>query len=98
MPINPNLLNDADIDIAIDEIANCEDFEKSDTEIETFHNVEELQKPQVYDDEGIIILDNLKEKKMNDPRVQAMFERSRHNIVSVLIISQGYYELPKRTI
>ena len=35
---------------------------------------------------------------MNDPRVQAMIERSRHNNFSIFIISQDYYELPKRTI
>ena len=35
---------------------------------------------------------------MNDPRVQAMFKRSRHNNLSFFIISQDYYELPKRTI
>ena len=36
--------------------------------------------------------------KMNNPRVQAMFKRSRHNNLSIFIISQDYYELPKRTI
>ena len=36
-------------------------------------------------------------KKVNDPRVQAMFKRSRHNNISVFIISHDYYELPKRT-
>ena len=35
---------------------------------------------------------------MNDSRVQPMFERSRHNNLSISIISQDYYELPKRTI
>ena len=35
---------------------------------------------------------------MNDPRVQAMFKRSRHNNLSIFLISQDYYELPKRTI
>ena len=35
---------------------------------------------------------------MNDPRVPAMFKRSRHNNLSIFIISQDYYELPKRTI
>ena len=32
---------------------------------------------------------------MNDPREQAMFKRSRHKI---FIISQDYYEVPKRAI
>ena len=35
---------------------------------------------------------------MNDPRVHAMVKRSRHNNLSIFIISQDYYELPKRTI
>ena len=35
---------------------------------------------------------------MNNSRVQAMFKRSRHNNLSIFIISQDYYELPKRTI
>ena len=35
---------------------------------------------------------------MNDSRVQAMFEISRHNNLSMFLISQYFYELPKRTI
>ena len=35
---------------------------------------------------------------MADPRVQEMIKRSRCNILSIFIISQEYYELPKRTI
>ena len=35
---------------------------------------------------------------MKNPRVQEMFKRSRHNNLSIFIISQQYYELPKRTI
>ena len=35
---------------------------------------------------------------MNDPRVQAMFKKSRPNNLSIFIISQDDYELPKRTI
>ena len=53
---------------------------------------------QEYDDGGPIILVDLNEKEMNDPRVQAMFKRSRHNNLSLFIISQNYYQLPKRTI
>ena len=33
---------------------------------------------------------------MDDPRVQAMFKRSRHNNLSIFIISQDYYELSKK--
>ena len=35
---------------------------------------------------------------MDDPRVQAMFKRSRHNNLWIFIISQDYYELSKKTI
>ena len=35
---------------------------------------------------------------MNDPRIKASFTRSRPNNLSIFIISQDYYELPKRTI
>ena len=35
---------------------------------------------------------------MEDPRVQAMFKRSRHKNLSIFIISQDYYELSKQTI
>ena len=100
MPINiiPNVLNENDIDKVIEEIVDNKDFEKSDTEIETYESIEELKFPQEYDDGGIIILDYLNEKEMNDPRVQARFERSRHSNLSIFIISQDYYEVPKRTI
>ena len=37
-------------------------------------------------------------KKMKDPRIRARFKRSRHNNLSIFVISQEYYELPKRTI
>ena len=35
---------------------------------------------------------------MNDPRVQVMLKRSRHNKISNFIISQDKNELPKKTI
>ena len=84
--------------MVIEEIINKKDSQKSDTEIETYENIEQLKVPQEYDDGIIIILDDLNEKEMNDPRVQGMFKRSRHNNLSVFIISQDYYELPKKTI
>ena len=92
LPINiiQNSLNEADIEIVFEEIANIKDFEKSNTERETFENIEELKFPQEYDDGGVIILDDLNEKKMNDSRVQAMFKRSRHNNLSKFISGQDY--------
>ena len=93
----PNILNEEDFDLVIEEININKDLEKSDTEIETYESIEELKYPQEYNDGDNIILD-LNEKEMNDPRVQAMFRRSRQNIYSIFIISQDYYELPTKTI
>ena len=78
--IIPNILNDEDIDVVIDDIVSSKDFEKSDTEIEAYESVEELKFPQEYDDGGIFILDDLNEKEMNDLRVQALFKRSSQKI------------------
>ena len=94
--IIPNILNEEDLDIVIDEIVNNEDFQKSDCEIETFDNIQELKFPQEYANNTIFILDDLNQKEMDDPRVQAMFKRSRHNNLSIFIISQDYYELSKK--
>ena len=96
--IIPNILNEEDIDIVIEEIVNNKDFEKSNTEIETFDNIEELRFPQEYENNSIIILDDLNEKEINNDKIQAMFKRGRHNNLSIFIIRQDYYELPKRTI
>ena len=96
--IIPNILNEGNTDIVIDEFVNNRDFEKSDIEIETLESIEEIKFPQEYKDGGTNIPDNLNEKEMNDPRVQAAFKRSRHDNLSVFVISQDYYELPKRRI
>ena len=100
IPINiiPNILNEEDIDIVIEEIVNNKDFEKSNTEIETYDKIEDLKFPQDYEDNSIIILDDLNEKEINNDRIQATFKRGRHNNLSIFIISQDYYELPKKTI
>ena len=47
---------------------------------------------------SINILDDLNEKEINNDKIQAMIKRGRHNNLSIFIISQDYYELPKRTI
>ena len=96
--IIPNIVNEEDIDIVIEEVISNKDFQKSDIEIETFDNIEELKYPQDYENNSIIILDDLNQKEMGDPRVQAMFKRSRHNNLSIFIIGQDYYELSKKTI
>ena len=53
---------------------------------------------QEYENSSIIILDDLNQKEMDDPRVQAIFKRSRHNILFIFVISQDYYELSQKTI
>ena len=100
LPIHriPNILNEEDIDIVIEEIINNKDFEKSNSEIETYDTIEELKYPQDYENNSIILLDDLNEKEINNDKIQAMFKRGRHNKLSIFIISQDYYELPKKTI
>ena len=93
-----SILNEEDIDVVIEEIFNIKDFEKSDTEIETYESIKELKFSQEYNDGGVIILDDINEKEMKDPRVKEMFKRSSNNILSIFIFSQDYYELRKKTI
>ena len=96
--IIPNILNDVDIDIVIEDIVSKKDFEKSNTQTETFDNIEDLKFSQEYENNSIIILDDLNQKEMDDPRVQTMFKRSRPNNLSIFLICQDYYELSKKTI
>ena len=91
----PNILNEEDIGVVIEEIVVNKDFQKPNTVIETFDNIEDLKFPQDYKNNSVIILDDLNQKEMDDPRVQALFKRSRHNNLSIDIISQDYYELGK---
>ena len=82
--IIPNILNEEDIDIIIEQVINNKNFQKSDIEIETFDDIEELKFPQEYENNSIIILDDLNEKEINNEKIQAMFERGRHNNLSIL--------------
>ena len=93
-----NILNEEDIGLVIEELVNIKDFEKSDTEIETFDDIEDLKFPQEYENNSIIIVDDFNEKEINNDKKQPMFKRGRQNILSIFIISQDYYELPKKTI
>ena len=78
-------------------IEDCLNDNLSNIEISIYENIDELKFPQDYQGEStVIILDDLNENEMKDERVQALFKRSRN--ISVFIISQDYYELPKRTI
>ena len=93
-----NNLNEEDIDVVIEEVINKKDFQKCDTEIGTYESIEDIKFPQEYEHNSIIILDDLNQKEMDDPKVQAMFKRSRHNNLSIFIIIQDYYELSEKTI
>ena len=70
----PSFLNGEDVNLVFDEMVNVTNFEKSDTKIDTFPSGEELKYPQE-NNSWIIILDDLNEKEMNDPRIQAIFKR-----------------------
>ena len=89
--ILPIILNEEVIEVKIAEIVNDKDFEKSDTEIKTYESIEEIKFPQEAEFGGVRKLDDINEKKTNEPRVQAMFKRSRHNKLSIFIISRDYY-------
>ena len=95
--IIPNILIE-DIDVVIEEIVNNKDFQKSNTEKETYGSIQDVKFPQEYEHNSIIFLDDLNQKEMEDPRVRAMFKRSRQNNLSLFIISPDYYELSKETI
>ena len=96
--IFPNILNEEDIDLVIEEIVNNKDFQKSITGLEKFDNIGEIRFPQEYENNSINILDDLNEKESNNDKRQAMFKRRRLNNLPIFIISQDYYQLPKRTI
>ena len=59
--------------------------------------MEELKYPQENENISIIILDDLNEKENNNDKIQAMFKRGRHNNLYIYIISQDYYDIPKKT-
>ena len=62
--LKPISLHEGNICFVIDENVNNKDFEKSDTEIETFDDINELKFPHEYGSRGIIILDGLNDKGM----------------------------------
>ena len=51
----------------------------------TYESMEDLKFPQEYENISIIILDDLTQKEIDDPRVQTMFKRSRHNNLSFFL-------------
>ena len=96
--IIPNILNEENKDVVINEIVNNKHFEKSDTEIETYDSIEELKFPQEFGNNSIKFLDDLNEEEIKNDKLQAQFQRGRHNNLSIFIVSQDHNELPKKTI
>ena len=92
----PKVLNN---NKSIDDIISDEKFKPSEIHIFPYQNIDELKYPEEYEAESTaIIFDDLNQKEMEDSRVAAQFKRSPNKNISVFIISQDYYELPKRTI
>ena len=73
----PTILEREYIDVVIDERVNNKDFERFDTEIQTYECLEELRYPQKHENDAIIILNDFFEKEMEVPAVQAMFKTIR---------------------
>ena len=65
IPINITLsnLNEKDIDVVIDEIVNDKNFEKIDTEMETYARLDESKFLKEHEDGDTISLDDLNERK-----------------------------------
>ena len=82
----------------MDEIPKNKDFQNTDTEIETFDSIEEKKYPQDNEKNSIIIVDDLKEKEINNDEIQAMFKQRCDNNLTIFIISQDHCERPKRMI
>ena len=80
-------MDEEDFDLFIEELIHDRHFGKSSTEIETYESEVELKHSQEYvsDHSIFIILDDIHEKERYDPRAQAMFKRSRHSIISILL-------------
>ena len=60
-------------------------IEKFGTEIKIYESIEKLHFPREFVEWGIIILAGSNERQMNDPTVQAVFKKSRHNNLSIFL-------------
>ena len=93
-------MEDEFTDPIIVEIVNDKNSEKSETDIESFESKKELKHLQECDSDQTIVnsSDDINRKETNDPRIQAKFERSRHDNICIFIFSRVYYERPKKTV
>ena len=92
----PNILNEIDSDLLIEEIVNDKIFEKLEREIETFETKDETKYPQNYKSDCLIFINIVELNELDKKILQALFRRSRHNYMSILTFSQEYCKLPKK--
>ena len=71
-----NILNEEDIDLVNDETFGKEDFQKSILVRETYDNIEEGKYPQEYENNSVIVSEDLIEKEINNDKTQAMFNEN----------------------
>ena len=71
-------------------------FEISDTETKTYESIEDLNFRHKHEGGGILSSDNLNEKGGNDPRVQAMFDRSKLKNSSAFYIQSKFLPATKQ--
>ena len=90
-------MKEENLGLKIEQLVNYENFEE--TEIETNESIEKLKYPQEYDSDPSVVTvwDNLNEIELNYFRVQALFKRSGCSNISIVLISQYYYDFTKRT-
>ena len=79
-----NVFNEANLGLTFQKKINNENFEKSETEKETYESIEELKYPKQKNSEYLIVIISvdINEKEITDLRFQAMFRRSTHGSVS----------------
>ena len=93
-----------ELDKTLEETITHEDFESSHIKCESYENINELKNARDYDSDihNVIFLDDLNKQQLSDERVQMVFERvfrrSRHNTLSLFVITHGFYVQHKDTI
>ena len=77
-----NILNEEVLGQLVEETVNHQTLDASELELETFESIEGMNYPLDFNREFSIVfpLDDSIEKQLNDPRLQTLFERSRHRI------------------
>ena len=65
-----NILNEEDLYLLTEETVKNGNFEKAETDIDTYEELEKTNNPQEFnsDQQSVIFLDFLNKKEMNDPK------------------------------